>query len=129
MISLIRLNGVIKILLIVLSIVLLQATFSYGASHAFTATWTANTDGVTTSYKLYRTDLGYGTGGVRVLIDTIAHPTVTCDFNVTIPDGVSALLTFVVVATNATGDAPDSNVGTILVLFGVIKDSSPAITR
>ena len=117
----------LRILIVVL--IISFTSISYGASHAFTATWTANTDGNTTSYKLYRTDLGYGTGGVRVLIDTIAHPTVTCDFNVTIPDGVSALLTFVVVATNVYGDAADSDVATILVLFGVIKESSPVIVR
>lgn len=117
-----------KRLLIILSIIFLT-TVCHATDHKFTVSWTANTDSNTTSYKLYRTDLGYGTGGVRVLIDTITHPTATKDFTVTIPNGVSALLTFVVVASNASGDAADSATVSILVLFGVIKESSPVLIR
>ena len=117
-----------KRLLLILTIVLFS-TVCYATDHLFTLNWTANTDGNTTNYKIYRTDLGYGTGGVRTLLTTIAHPTATYDFSVTIPTGVSALLTFVVVASNANGDASDSNVATALIFFGVYKATPPALFR
>lgn len=117
-----------KRLLVIVSILLISSV-CYATDHLLTANWTANTDDNTTSYKVYRTDLGYGTSGQRVLVGTTTHPTATLDFSVTIPNGVSAILTFVVVASNATGDAADSNTASILILFGVIKKGDPVIIR
>jgi hypothetical protein len=115
--------------ILVIALILLFSTVCYATDHPFTISWTANTDDNTISYKIYRTDLGYGTGGIRYLIATVDHPTSTYDFSVTIPNGVSALLTFVVVATNASGDAADSNTATALILFGVYKKDTPILFR
>ena len=87
---------------LVLSILLIPV-LAFGATLNLRATWTANTEPDMREYRLYRTD------GTRTLIGTIAHPTVTYNFSVTVADGSSGTLTFVLVAVdtsaNVSGDS------------------------
>ena len=78
---------------------------AFGATLNLKATWTANTDTDMASYKLYRTD------GTRTLIGTIAHPTTTYNFSVTVPDSSSGTLTFVLRAVDTGGnESADSSI-------------------
>jgi hypothetical protein len=104
-----------KILLMVLAMVFITS-LSYGANLALKATWTANTDAAT-GYKLYRTD------GTRILIGTIpGRATTQYLFNVAVPDGSTGTLTFVMTATSATKESPDSAVASYFF------DLTPALT-
>jgi hypothetical protein len=91
-----------KICLMVMAMVFM-ASVSWGANLALKATWTSNTDTVTTGYKIYRTD------GTRVLVGTIPGKTTSQYlFSITVPDGSSGTLTFVMTATSATKESADS---------------------
>lgn len=90
-------------LALALILVLAVAVPSFGADLALRATWTANTDTVTTGYKLFRTD------GTRVLLATIpGRTTASYDFVVTVPDNSTSTLTFVMRAYSATKESADS---------------------
>lgn len=79
----------------------------FGASLNLRATWDQNQEPDMKEYRLYRTD------GTRVLVGTIPHPTVSHDFSVTVPDGSSGTLSFVLTAVDTAGnESGDSNVAT-----------------
>jgi len=84
---------------LVLLIVMVLSGSAFGATLNLRATWTANTEADMKEYKLYRTD------GTRTLIGTIAHPTVTYNFSVTVPDGSAGTLTFVLTAVDTNNNA------------------------
>lgn len=91
-----------RIILLVLAMVFM-ASLSYGADLALKATWTPNTDSVTTGYKLYRTD------GVRILIGAIPGKTVAQYlFNITVLDNSIGTATFIITAYSATKESVDS---------------------
>lgn len=91
-----------KIILIVISFLLMYSVV-FGASLNLRATWTLNTEPDMLSYRLYRTD------GTRTLIGTIPHPTSFYNFTVTVPDGSSGTLNFVLTAVDTNNNAsPDS---------------------
>jgi hypothetical protein len=76
---------------------------AFGATLNLKATWTANTESDMASYKLYRTD------GTRTLIGTIAHPSTSYNFSVTVPDRSTGTLTFVLTAVDTgTNESADS---------------------
>ena len=92
-----------KWIVLVLVVMMAVCGSAFGATLNLKATWTANTDTDMASYKLYRTD------GTRTLIGTIAHPTTTHNFSVTVPDSSSGSLTFVLTAVDTGGnESPDS---------------------
>jgi hypothetical protein len=91
-----------KIVLMAMAMVMLTS-FVYAENLSLRATWTPNTDAVTTGYKLYRTD------GARILIGTIPGKTMALyPFTVTVPDGSIGTLTFVMTAYSATKESADS---------------------
>ena len=76
---------------------------AFGATLNLKATWTANTETDMASYKLYRTD------GTRTLIGTIAFPSTTYNFSVTVTDNSSGTLTYVLTAVDtASNESADS---------------------
>jgi lipopolysaccharide export system protein LptC len=76
---------------------------AFGATLNLKATWTANTETDMASYKLYRTD------GTRTLIGTIASPSTTYNFSVTVTDNSSGTLTYVLTAVDtASNESADS---------------------
>lgn len=92
-----------KRIMLVLAMVLVMASVSMAADLALRATWTANTDTVTTGYKLYRTD------GTRALVATIPGKTTALyNFTLTVPDGTTGTLRFVMTAISATKESADS---------------------
>ena len=84
----------------------LMSTLVFGASIPLNAIWDPNIDDVTIGYKLYRTD------GTRLLIGDIPgeNPTFPYSFTVTVPDGSTGTVTFIVVAYSTTQVSEDSNV-------------------
>jgi hypothetical protein len=91
-----------KVVLAVLFVAFLAGS-AFGADLNLRATWTANTDTVTTGYRLYRTD------GVRTLVASIpGRTTASHDFTITVPDGSTSTLRFVMTATSATKESADS---------------------
>jgi hypothetical protein len=92
-----------RICLMVMAMVLIS-TLVFGASIPLKATWTPNTDSVTIGYKLYRTD------GSRQLVGTIVGktPAMPYLFSVTIPDGSTGTMTFVLTAYSTTKESGDS---------------------
>jgi fibronectin type 3 domain-containing protein len=96
-----------KRIVLVLLIVVAMSGSAFGATLNLRATWTANTESDMKEYKLYRTD------GTRTLIGTIAHPTATYNFSVTVPDGSSGTLRFVLTAVdNNNNTSADSTAAT-----------------
>ena len=90
-------------LLIVLAMVVLVPSIAFSASIPLRAIWTANTDTVTTGYKLYRTD------GARVLVGTIpGKATIQYNFNLIVPDNSIGTATFVLTAYSTTRESGDS---------------------
>lgn len=80
----------------------------YGANLNLNATWIPNTESNMWGYNLYRTD------GARSKLNTtlIPHPpTLPYPFSVTVPDGSSGTLTFVLTAVNTSNnESLDSDV-------------------
>jgi hypothetical protein len=75
-----------------------------GATLNLTATWTLNTEPDIKEYRLYRTDT------TRTLLGTITHPNHSYPFTVTVPDGSSGTLLFVVTAIDTSNyESADSN--------------------
>jgi hypothetical protein len=71
---------------------------AFGATLNLKATWTANTEPDMASYKLYRTD------GTRTLIGTIAFPSTSYNFSVTVAANSSGTLTYVLTAVDTAGN-------------------------
>jgi len=86
-----------KKLPLILAMVLIPS-ICFSATLNLKATWIANTETDMAFYKLYRTD------GTRVLIGTIAHPTILYNFAVTVADNTQGTLTFVLTAVDITGN-------------------------
>ncbi len=108
-----------RIILAVIAI-LLTSTLVFGASLNLKATWTANTEPDMASYRLYRTD------GARLLIGTILHPIVTYDFTVTVPDGSTGTLTFVLTAVDTNNnESGDSVAAPFAYNLDVIPPAAP----
>ena len=87
-----------KWIVIVLITIIVSCGSAFGATLNLKATWTANTETDMASYKLYRTD------GTRTLIGTIAHPTTSYNFSVTVTDNSSGTLTYVLTAVDTAGN-------------------------
>jgi len=91
-------------LALVLSMVVCEA--AWGATLNLKATWTANTESDIAGYNLYRTD------GTRTKVNStlIPHPpSLPYSFSVTVPDGSSGTLTFVLTAVDtANNESVDS---------------------
>src|SRR4030042_1692243 len=81
------------LLLFSLSSLILSQSVSGGTLN-LTASWTANTEPDICEYRLYRTD------GTRTWIATTAHPNASCNSSVTVPNGSSGTLTFVLTAVD-----------------------------
>lgn len=87
-----------KKLALVLLVLVVMSGSAFGATLNLRATWTANTETDMREYRLYRTD------GTRTLIGTIAHPTTTHNFSVTVADNTSGTMTFVLVAVDTNNN-------------------------
>ncbi len=93
------------VLLLVCAPVLSQSVF--GATLNLTGTWIANTEPDMKEYRLYRTD------GTRTLIGTTPHPNTSYPFAVTVTDGSSGTLLFVLTAVDINNnESVDSTVAT-----------------
>jgi len=96
----------LKIFSLAFLLVSISALFqsALGATLNLTAKWTANTDAVTKYYRLYRTDV------TRTLIGTVSHPNTSLSFPISIPDGSSGTLLFVLTAADINNnESADSN--------------------
>ncbi len=93
-----------RIILIILSILALSS-ITFGATLNIKVMWDLNTEPDMASYKLYRTD------GIRILINTIPHPTTfPYQFMVDVPDRSEGTLNFVLTAVDTSGnESGDSN--------------------
>jgi hypothetical protein len=70
---------------------------AFGATLNLTATWIANSEGDMKEYRLYRTDVS------RTLIGTTPHPGTTYGpFPITVPDGSTGTLIFVLTAVDTS---------------------------
>ncbi|NWG04108.1 MAG: hypothetical protein HXY44_14740 [Syntrophaceae bacterium] len=87
-----------KWMVIILLVFMLVCGSAFGATLNLKATWTANTEPDMKEYRLYRTD------GTRTLIGTITHPTTSYNFSVTVTDGSSGTLTFVLTAVDTNNN-------------------------
>jgi len=91
---------------------------AFGATLNLKATWTANTESDMASYKLYRTD------GTRTLIGTIAFPSTSYNFSVTVTDNSSGTLTYVLTAVDtAANESADS--ATASYPYDLVLPTSP----
>ncbi len=80
---------------------LLMVLISYWAQAAdipLKATWTPYIEPDMKEYLLYRID------GTRILIGTIPHPTAVYNFSVTVSDGTTGTLKFVLTAADTSGN-------------------------
>ena len=87
-----------KTLAWVLLVLAVMSGSAFGATLNLRATWTANTETDMKEYRLYRTD------GTRTLIGTIAHPSTSHNFSVTVADNTSGTLMFVLVAVDTNNN-------------------------
>jgi hypothetical protein len=93
-----------KRIAISLIIIMVFCGSAFGANLNLTATWTLNTEPDIKEYRLYRTD------GTRTLLGTTPHPNKSSPFTVTVPDGSSGTLLFVVTAVDTSNyESADSN--------------------
>ena len=77
---------------------------TFGATFNLTAAWTLNTEPDIKEYRLYRTDI------TRTLLGTTLHPNNSYPFTVTVPDGSSGTLLFVITAVDTSNyESADSN--------------------
>lgn len=81
-----------------LFIVMISFGSAFGATLNLKATWTANTEPDMKEYRFYRTD------GTRALIGTIAYPTTSYNFSVTVADQLTGTLTFVLTAIDTNNN-------------------------
>ena len=89
---------VMKWMALILVIIMFFCGSALGATLSLRATWTANTETDMKEYKLYRTD------GTRALVGTIAHPTTSFNFSVTVADNSAGILTFVLTAVDTNNN-------------------------
>ena len=89
---------IMKGILLGLLIVMVSFGSAFGATLSLKATWTANTETDMKEYRLYRTD------GTRALIGTVAHPTTSYNFSVTVADQSAGTLTFVLTAVDTNNN-------------------------
>ena len=85
-----------KRIAISLIIIMVFCGSAFGANLNLTATGTLNTEADIKEYRLYRTD------GTRTLLGTTPHPNKSAPFTVTVPDGSSGTLLFVVTAAHTS---------------------------
>ena len=95
-----------RIILVTLCLVCF-ASITFGASINLKATWTPNTETDMASYRLYRIDTP-----TRTLLGTINHPpTLPYTFTLSVADGSTGTLRFVLTAVDTSGnESGDSNV-------------------
>ena len=94
----------IFLLLLFLIYALFLSQSAFGATLNLTATWTLNTEPDIKEYRLYRTDT------TKTLLGTTPHPNNSYPFTVTVPDGSSGTLLFVVTAVDTSNNqSADSN--------------------
>jgi hypothetical protein len=97
-----KLQIVLFVLFSVCSSFLSQSTF--GANLNLTASWTLNTEPDIKEYHLYRTD------GTKTLLGITPHPNNSYPFTVSVPNGSSGTLLFVVTAVDTSNhESADSN--------------------
>jgi hypothetical protein len=109
-----------KWMTLILVIVMIFCGSALGATLNLKATWTANTEPDMREYRLYRTD------GTRTLIGTIAHPTTSYNFSVTVPDNSSGTLTFVLTAVDTNNNqSSDSTPASYTYNLDTIPPTSP----
>jgi hypothetical protein len=92
-----------------------------GATLNLKATWTANTESDMAGYNLYRTD------GTRTKINStlIPHPpSLPYSFSVTVPDGSSGTLTFVLTAVD-TGNNESADSTPASYSYDFVNPSAP----
>ena len=105
---------------LVFLIVAVLSGSALGATLNLRATWTANTEADMKEYKLYRTD------ATRTLIGTIAHPTTSYNFSVTVPDGSAGTLRFVLTAVDTNNnESADSTAATFSYNTDVTPPTAP----
>jgi len=85
---------------VAISLIIIMVFFgsAFGANLNLNATWTLNTEPDMKEYRLYRTD------GTRTLLGISPHPNKFPPFTVTVPDGSSGTLLFVVTAVDTSGN-------------------------
>lgn len=109
-----------KCVFLILLMVMLGWGFAFGATINLRATWTANTEPDMREYRLYRTD------GTRTLIGTIARPTTSYNFSVSVPDNSSGTLTFVLTAVDTNNNqSADSATTSYTYNLDTIPPTSP----
>lgn len=109
-----------KKLALVLLVLVVMSGSAFGATLNLRATWTANTETDMREYRLYRTD------GTRTLIGTIAHPTITHNFSVTVADNTSGTMTFVLVAVDTNSNvSADSTAASYLYNTDATPPAAP----
>ena len=106
-----------RIALILLVIVAFSGS-AFGANLNLKAAWTANTETDMKEYKLYRTD------GTRSLVGTIAYPTTSYNFSVTVADGSKGTLTFVITAIDTNNN---ESLDSTLASYPYNLDTTPPV--
>jgi hypothetical protein len=93
--------------LVLVTVMFFCGSSVFGATLSLKATWTANTESDMKEYRLYRTD------GTRTLVGATPHPNTSYPFAVTVPDGSSGTLKFVLTAVDTNNnESTDSNLAT-----------------
>jgi hypothetical protein len=102
--------------LILVTIMFFCGSSAFGGTLSLKATWTANTESDMKEYRLYRTDV------TRTLIGATPHPNTSYPFAVTVPDGSSGTLKFVLTAVDTNNN---ESVDSTPASYGYNLDTTP----
>jgi endoglucanase len=116
----------LKLFLIVILLVLMSS-FSFGATLSLKAIWTPNTEPDMAGYNLYRTDTAARTKINSTLLPFHPGPGLSSyAFALTVADNSSGTLSFVLTAVDISGnESADSNIATYVYTSDTIPPGVP----
>ena len=117
---------ILKLFLIVILLVLMSS-FSFGATLSLKAIWNPNTEPDMAGYNLYRTDTAARTKINSTLLPFHPGPGLSSyAFALTVTDNSSGTLSFVLTAVDQSGnESADSNIATYVYTSDTIPPGTP----